>query len=247
MKLGLNGKVALIIGGTSGIGLATAKLLLVEGANVVIVGRNEPTDSIMQDISKSFDGRVEYYCADATKQDEISELKNYIIGKFNRLDVLFNSAGFLITAELEKITDSDWDRTYDINVKSVMKICREFLPLLQKTRGVILNNASINGLHAYIKGKRSYMYASSKAANIQLTRYLAKNYAPLVRVNAICPGITKTNMFTNKDWSRFDGVNLLGRIAEPEEIANVAVFLLSDAASYVTGAVIIADGGETLK
>ena len=90
------------------------------------------------------------------------------------------------------------------------------------------------------------MYATSKAAAIQFTTYLAKNYAPDVRVNCLCPGMTKTNLFTNRDFSRFDGCNLLNRMAEPEEIANVALFLVSDDASFITGSTIVADGGETI-
>ena len=90
------------------------------------------------------------------------------------------------------------------------------------------------------------MYASSKAATIQLTRYLAKNYTPDVRVNCLCPGITETNLFTNRDFSRFDGCNLLGRIAKPEEIANIAAFLVSEEASFMTGSIVAADGGEML-
>ena len=118
---------------------------------------------------------------------------------------------------------------------------------LVEKRGVILNNASINGLHNYIKGKKSYMYATSKAALIQFTQYLAKNYAPNVRVNCLCPGITETNLFTNRDFTRFEGCNLLGRMAKPEEIANVALFLVSDESSFMTGSIIVADGGEVLK
>ena len=90
------------------------------------------------------------------------------------------------------------------------------------------------------------MYASSKAAVIQFTQHLARNYAPNIRVNCICPGLTVTNIFTNRDFSRFKGCNLLDRMAEPREIANVALFLVSDEASFVTGSVIVADGGETL-
>lgn len=120
------------------------------------------------------------------------------------------------------------------------------MDMLKMSHGVILNNASINGLHSYIKGRRSYMYASSKAANIQLTRYLAKNYAPEVRVNVLCPGMTKTNLFTNRDFSRFQDVNLLGRMADPLEIAKVAVFLLSSDSSFMTGSVVVVDGGETI-
>ena len=91
------------------------------------------------------------------------------------------------------------------------------------------------------------MYATTKAAAIQLTRYLAKNYAPDVRVNCLCPGMTVTNLFTNRDFSRFNDVNLLGRMAQPEEIAKVALFLCSPDSSFVTGAIIVADGGETIK
>ena len=91
------------------------------------------------------------------------------------------------------------------------------------------------------------MYATSKSAVIQFTKYVAKNYAPEVRANVLCPGITVTNLFTNRDFSRFADSNLLGRMAQPEEIAKVALFLVSDDASFVTGATIIADGGETIK
>ena len=121
------------------------------------------------------------------------------------------------------------------------------MPMLKKSHGVVLNNTSINGLHSYIKGKRSYMYATSKSAAIQFTRYLAKNYAPEVRVNALCPGMTVTNLFMNRDFSRFAHCNLLGRMADPMEIAKTALFLVSDDASFITGAVIVADGGETIK
>lgn len=160
---------------------------------------------------------------------------------------MFNNAGTLRTGALEEIKEDDWDYVYEANTKSVLRMCRAFMPMLQNTHGVILNNASINGLHTYIKGKRSYMYATSKAATIQLTRYLAKNYAPDVRVNCLCPGMTVTNLFTNRDFSRFADVNLLGRMAQPEEIAKVALFLCSEDSSFVTGSIIVADGGETIK
>ena len=160
--------------------------------------------------------------------------------------MLFNNAGILLTGSLEELTDEEWDRSYDVNVKATMHMCKAFMPMLKKSKGVILNNASINGLHSYIKGRRSYMYATSKAANIQLTKYLAKNYAPDVRVNAICPGMTETNLFTNRDFSRFKDVNLLGRMADPMEIAKVAVFLLSEDSSFMTGSVVVVDGGETI-
>lgn len=190
---------------------------------------------------------MDFFQCDVTKQSDILELKDYTTDKYGKLDILFNNAGELRTALLEEITDEDWDAVYETNVKSILHMCQTFLPLLKENKGVILNNTSINGLHSYIKGKKSYMYATSKSAAIQFTRYLAKNYAPEVRVNALCPGITVTNLFTNGDFTRFKDSNLLGRMATPEEIANVALFLCSDDSSFMTGAIVVADGGETIK
>ena len=174
-------------------------------------------------------------------------MKDIIVNEYGHLDVLFNNAGILLTGALDELTDEEWDKSYEVNVKATLHMCQAFMGMLQASHGVILNNASINGLHTYIKGKRSYMYATSKAANIQLTRYLAKNYAPEVRVNAICPGMTKTNLFTNRDFSRFKDVNLLGRMADPMEIAKTALFLLSDDSSFMTGSIVVVDGGETIR
>lgn len=194
-----------------------------------------------------FEDAFSFFKCDVTNQNDIDRLKEFVEEEFGKIDILFNNAGTLRTGALEEIKEDDWDYVYEANTKSVLRMCRAFMPMLQNTHGVILNNASINGLHTYIKGKRSYMYATSKAATIQLTRYLAKNYAPDVRVNCLCPGMTVTNLFTNRDFSRFADVNLLGRMAQPEEIAKVALFLCSEDSSFVTGSIIVADGGETIK
>lgn len=243
----LDGKIAIVTGGTSGIGGATAKLFLLEGAKVVVCGRDEVRGmEYVSDLSK--EGLIaDYFKCDVTLKEDIEALKKYVLDSYGKLDILFNNAGLLRTGSLEEITDEDWDTMYDTNVKSVMHMCQTFIDILQTNKGVILNNASINGLHHYIKGARSYMYATTKSALIQFTKYLAKNYAPDVRVNAICPGMTVTNLFTNRDFSRFKDVNLLGRMADPMEIAKAAMFLCSDDASFVTGTVMVVDGGETLK
>lgn len=240
-------KIVLITGGTSGIGAATAELLAAEGASVVIVGRNKERGTEELKRLHFYNDKCSFFLADIADVADIKNLKDFVIEKYGRLDALFNNAGILLTGSLEELTDEQWDKSYDVNVKATMHMCKEFIDLLRKSKGCILNNASINGLNCYIKGKRSYMYATSKAALIQFTKYLAKNYAPDIRVNALCPGITVTNLFTNRDFSRFDNVNLLGRMADPIEIAQVAAFLLSDNASFVTGSVIVADGGETIK
>lgn len=243
----LEGKIALITGASSGIGLATVELFASEGAKVICVARSGNNDCSELGGGVKFEDAFSFFKCDVTNQNDIDRLKEFVEEEFGKIDILFNNAGTLRTGALEEIKEDDWDYVYEANTKSVLRMCRAFMPMLQNTHGVILNNASINGLHTYIKGKRSYMYATSKAATIQLTRYLAKNYAPDVRVNCLCPGMTVTNLFTNRDFSRFADVNLLGRMAQPEEIAKVALFLCSEDSSFVTGSIIVADGGETIK
>ena len=241
-----NDKVALVLGGSSGIGGATAEILAQEGAKVIIAARNEIRGGEKAKEIISSGGKACFFPCDVADSKSVIKLQTFIREQYCCLDVLFNSAGILFTGNLDELTEDEWDKVYEVNTKGMMRVAKAFMPMLEESCGTMLNNCSINGIHSYIKGKRSYMYATSKSAAIQFTRYLAKNYAPKVRVNALCPGITVTNLFTNRDFSRFQNVNLLNRMATPEEIAKVAVFLLSDDASFVVGSVIVADGGETI-
>lgn len=243
----LKGKVALITGGTSGIGAASAELMAKEGADVIVVGRNEERGNSFNRTMKQNGLSVEFFDCDVTNTEDIQRLQQFVNDAYGCLDILMNNAGILLTGTLEKITDEDWDCSYAVNVKATMHMCKRFIGLLQKNYGVIINNASNVGLQHYIKGRSSYMYATSKAAVIQFTRHLARNYAPRVRVNALCPGVTTTNIFTNRDFSRFDDVNLLGRMARPEEIAKAVLFLASDDSSFMTGSILVVDGGESIK
>ena len=245
--LRLEGKVALITGGTSGIGGASARLFAEEGATVIAVARDEKRGKEFENLCGTEEMKVLFMPCDVTDREQLKNLHKRIHEDIGEIDILMNNAGTLRTGDLKEITDEDWDAVYEVNLKSVLYVCQEFIDELVRQRGVILNNASINGLHHYIKGKKSYMYATSKAALIQFTQYLAKNYAPDVRVNCLCPGITETNLFTNRDFTRFEGCNLLERMARPEEIANVALFLVSEESSFMTGSIIVADGGEVLK
>lgn len=242
----LENKIALITGGTSGIGFGCAERFAEEGATVILASRDMERGTAAEQKLRERGYQAMFIPCDVSDRASVEELKRQVVQRLGRLDILMNNAGVLRTGSLEEITDEDWDLTYDTNLKSILYLCQNFIDLLQQSHGNILNNTSINGLHHYIKGKRSYMYATSKAAAIQFTNYLAKNYAPEVRVNCLCPGMTVTNLFTNRDFSRFKGCNLLDRMAQPREIANVALFLVSDEASFVTGSVIVADGGETL-
>lgn len=242
----LENKIALITGGTSGIGFACAERFAEEGATVIMTSRGEERGRQAEAALRGQGWNASFLSCDVSNRESVEALKRQVQERHGKLDILVNNAGVLRTGSLEEITDEDWDLTYNTNLKAMLYVCQNFIDMLKDSHGVILNNTSINGLHHYIKGKKSYMYATSKAAAIQFTNYLAKNYAPDIRVNCLCPGMTVTNLFTNRDFSRFKGCNLLDRMAEPREIANVALFLVSDEASFVTGSVIVADGGETL-
>lgn len=242
----LKEKVILITGGTSGIGACMAKVFAREGAKIIIAGRNcERGAQIIREIrGGGLDG--DFHSCDTTNEGEIMRLTERIKNNHGKLDVLVNNAGVFLTAPLEKMSMSDFQQTFDINVKGYFLMTKYFLPLLRDGGGVILNNASVAGMSSFIEGEGAYMYGSSKAAVIQFTKLCAKNYAPDIRVNCICPGVVDTPIFTNRDFSRFQGKIPLGRIAQSEEVAKAALFLVSDDAAYITGAVLPVDGGMSL-
>lgn len=244
----LDAKIALITGGTSGIGAAIAELFAEEGAFVIIVGRNsEKGEKKAREINSNYSmERCPFWACDVTSSKDIQQLYSAVCEAYGRLDILVNNAGILITKNLREMTDEDIDSVYHSNYKSVVDMTRIFMPLLESTHGTILNNASIDGMQSYTVGRRSYLYASAKAAVIQFTKICALNYAENhMRINCICPGITETNLFLNRDFSRFTSIPMK-RIGQPEEIAKAALFLVSDDASYVTGAALVVDGGKSL-
>lgn len=241
----LDGKIALVTGGTSGIGEATAKIFSNEGATVIIIGRNEEKGKAALERIGNKD-KVFFFSCDVTKETSVEELKINVLAQFEKVDILFNNAGLLITNGLPDISVSDWDKTFDLNVKAIMLMTKTFIDEIIKSNGNILNCASIDGLDCNIRGTKNYMYSSSKAASIHFTKYCALNYSDRIRVNCICPGVTDTPLWTNRDFSRFNSSIPMGRVGKVDEIAKVALFLVSDDASYVTGAVIPVDGGAAL-
>lgn len=242
----LDGKVALITGATSGIGEATAKLFANEGADVILVGRNSERGKVVAEEILTIGGKVNFVQCDVTNKEEIDKLKLWVERTYGRLDILFNNAGILITSSLEDIQIQDWDKVFDINTKAVMLMTQAFIGMLIGSYGNILNCASIDGLECNIRGTKNYMYSSSKAATIHFTKYCARNYSNKIRVNCICPGVTETPIWTNRDFSRFTDSIPMGRVGQPDEIAKAALFLASDEASYITGAVLSVDGGASL-
>lgn len=244
----LDGKTALVTGGTSGIGRAVVELFAAEGAKVIFVGRSKAKAAEVSRTvkDKNFSGEVNFVQFDVTNLSETGLLKDKVLDIADKIDILVNVAGIFRTPFLEEIDEQEYREVVDTNFGAPMFITKEFAETLKQNHGVIVNVASIGGMQSHVAGKRTYLYASSKAALIQFTQLCALNFAPEVRVNCLCPGITETPIFTNRDFSRFAGIPI-GRIAQPAEIAEAALFLVSDKASYMTGAVVPVDGGASLK
>lgn len=244
----LDGKVALITGATSGMGEGFAKLFASEGAEVVVVGRSEEKGrNVVNSIIKN-SGTAQFLYCDVTKEESVKKLKDDFCKQYDHLDILVNNAGILITSPIGEIEESDWKKVFDTNTHSVMYMTQAFIDLILKCHGNILNNASIDGLQSNVRGRTNYAYAASKAATIQFTQQCALNYTGKgIRINCLCPGVTETPFFTNRDFSRFVDAIPMGRVGQVEEIAKTALFLVSNDASYVSGAVLTVDGGASLK
>lgn len=241
----LDGKVALVTGGTSGIGGSSAELFAKEGADVIVVGRNVEKGKAKEEVIRNAGYKATFFQCDVSKLNDVKALFAKVKSKYGKLDILFNNAGIFATCYLENITNEEMDKVYQINLGSVINMTQTFILMLEINGGVILNNASIGGLEDHTAGRSTYLYASSKAAVIKFTKLCALNYAKKIRVNCICPGITNTPIYTNRDFTRFKGIPM-ERVARPEEIAKAALFLVSEDSSYITGAVLPVDGGATL-
>lgn len=237
----LSEKIALITGGTSGIGEATARYFAVCGATVIITGRNNERGT---QIAKEIKG--EFIPSDSTDESSIVLLRNKIQEKYGRLDILFNNAGIYPKFEkLENSTADQWREVFNVNVEGVMIVCKNFIEMLAKSKGTMINTGSIAGIQGFNSGQ-GYAYASSKAAIIQFSKMMAKIYAKDVRINCICPGVIDTPLYFNLDREKMKERTPSGLLGQPEDVAKLAGFLASDDARFIYGAVITVDGGMTL-
>lgn len=238
-------KIVVITGGTSGIGAGCAAAFAKEGAKVVIAGRSrEKGEKIVRENSGF--GEIHFEMLDVTEERAIDAFANKISQQYGDIDILFNNAGiYPAFSSLEDTTNKDWDEVFSTNVNGMMAVCRCFMSQLKKTKGVIINNASIAGMQDFTSGS-GYAYAASKAAVIKFTKMIAKNYAEFVRINCICPGVIDTPLYLNLNRERMIERIPAGRIGEAGDIASVVTFLASDDAKYIYGAVIPIDGGITL-
>jgi len=247
----LHGKVALITGGASGIGRATALLFVGEGAAVAIADVNEPGgNSVVQEI-KDNGGCALFIPADLTCGSDCKQVVKNTVDHFGAIHVLFNNAGIIRRASVVDLREEDWDRVIAVNVKSAFLMSREVIPIMIKAGGgSVINMASGWGLAG---GPKAAAYCASKGAVVLLTKAMAVDHGRQnIRVNCLCPGDTDTEMLRtearqlgerDEQFLAESANRPLGRVGRPEEIAQAALYLASDAASFVTGTALVVDGG----
>jgi len=257
MKPRLQGKVALITGAASGIGLATAETFCREGAAVTLADTQAELAERAAARLRQEGHRALAVASDVTQTSQVRAAVQATVGEFGRLDVLFANAGIGYTGDLTHTTDEDWDQVMGVNAKGVFLCCREAVQQMlaqQPAGGALVLNASISGLVG-IPGQAPY--APSKGAVVELTRQLAVEYARQgVRVNCVCPGTVDTpvlrrGMAMSGDPQAFLDMLMaghpMGRIGRAEEIAAAVAFLASDEASFITGSILPVDGGYTAR
>jgi NAD(P)-dependent dehydrogenase (short-subunit alcohol dehydrogenase family) len=245
----LDGKVALVTGGNRGIGLAIARLFVEAGARCMLTSRSE-TDGL-RDLLAANPETTAWFRADVTEEEAPEAMVQATLQRFGKLDVLVNNAGIADNGNFHDFDDARLKAIMDTNLMAPFRIARAAVrPMLDQGRGSIVNIGSISGYVAN-KPQLQVAYNASKAAVHQMSTVMAFEYAGRgVRVNALAPGYVISDMtaggIANPDWNRTWTENTpMGRFARPEEMATCALFLASDAASYVTGAVLVADGGYT--
>ncbi|MFC2000347.1 SDR family oxidoreductase [Chloroflexota bacterium] len=245
----LDGKITLVTGGGSGIGRAAALSCAREGAKVVIADiLAEGSEETVEMIKKS-GGQALFFKTDVSRADEVEALIKNAVGTYGRLDCAFNNAGIGGGASVtHKADEEHWDRLMNINLKGVWLCMKyEITQMLEQGGGAIVNMSSVAGLVGMM---RTPAYVATKHGVIGLTKTAALEYAAAgIRINAVCPGVIRTplidrNVSTHPPLAEhYRNMHPMGRLGEPEEIAEAAVWLLSDAASFVTGHAMAVDGG----
>jgi NAD(P)-dependent dehydrogenase (short-subunit alcohol dehydrogenase family) len=244
----LKGKIALITGAGTGIGRAIALAFARQGAQVALAGRRK---ALLQAVALEIGKDAIVVEADVSKKTDVHQALEQTVAHFGGLNTLVNNAGVLHVGTAEQVTEEKWDEIFNINTKAVWRLSTAALPYLRKAGGgSIINVASVLGLNG---ARNRAAYASSKGAVVLLTKCMAIDHGDEnIRVNAICPGFVETEL-TQQVFSNAPdpqavrrervAVHPIGRLGQPEDIAGMAVYLASDESTWVTGAVLAADGG----
>lgn len=255
----LKGKTAMITGAASGIGAETARRFVAEGARVLIA---DIQDEVGEALAASLGDAARYHHCDVLREDEVREGIETVVGHWERLDILFNNAGFVgVSGPVESITSDDYDTTMNVLLRGVFYGIKHAAPVMKAQRsGSILSTASVCGIQA---GIGTHVYSVAKAGVISLTESVALELAEHgVRVNAICPGYIATQLAAGRALSEVSANEAqerlararetigssqpIARMGEPEDVASVAVFLASDESAWMTGTSQVIDGGLTL-
>lgn len=244
-------KVAIVTGGASGIGKSTAVAFARLGAKIAVVDVQDGSETV--ELVKQAGSEAIFIKCDVSKDAEVEAMVNQTVKTFGRLDFAINNAGVEgVLSPVHKLSESDWDKTININLKGIWLCMKHQIPyMLQQGSGSIVNTASIAGVMGFAN---MAAYVSSKHGVVGLTKTAALELAKSgIRVNAICPGAIKTPMAErgmggNAEMEKaYLSMIPMGRMGKPEEIADTAVYLCSDAAGYVTGQIMVADGGWTTQ
>lgn len=247
MEITLKGKVAVVTGGTRGIGYAVVRKYLEAGASVALFGSRQCTaDAALERITSESPGaNVMALSPDLTDSASVEGAFGEVAKRFGRIDILVNNAGISQSLPLNEYSDEEMDKILDLNLKAVFVCCRAAARLMEASGGgVILNTSSVVSLYGQPSG---CLYPTTKFAVNGLTKSLSRELAPRgIRVNAVAPGVTRTDMVANLPEAMIKPLVAripIGRVGEPDEVADAFLFLASDMASYITGAVLPVDGG----